>query len=254
MRFLKLQRLLVSGCLSVLPVVSGHAESAGITPYDVDAFRPVLEESKLQAPTSKALIRQGGFAGQANEYFYVDPSGPYLTFTVKGDSKRSELRQMTGDWQTSTATPQRLIGEVQVFFPENESMNQFTFMQIHDTTDDPQSLNKPLLRLVWLRSRHGIQDHLWAAIRMPRDMDQPISLDNLSGRFVDLGPRPEGFFKSEVRVQANQMVVLLNDEEKLSMDVTYWDGLNNYFKAGVYNQDPGVSKVQFRSLRYESGS
>lgn len=227
------------------------AESERIAPYDIEAFRPVLMGSKLQAPTSKTLIGMGDFEGEFNEYFYAEPTGPYLTFTVSGDSKRSEIRQMTGDWQTSTSSLRRLFGEARVFYPADISMNQFTFMQIHDTTNDPQSLNKPLLRLVWLRSRDGLDDHLWAAIRTPRDASQPISLDNLAGKFVDLGPRPEGFFASEVRVQHNQMRVLIEGQEKLSMDVSYWDGLNNYFKAGVYNQDPGTSKVQFKSLTYD---
>ena len=34
------------------------------------------------------------------------------------------------------------------------------------------------------------------------------------------------------------------------MDVSYWNGLENYYKAGVYNQDAGRSKVEFEVLRY----
>ena len=229
---------------------SAAAQTNPEAPYNLSKFHPVLDDSKLQAPTSSTLIPQGDFEDQSNQYFRLDATGQYMTFTVTGDSNRSELRQMSGDWQTSTPTWRKMIGEVKLFYPSDNSMNQYTFMQIHDTSNDPQSLNKPLIRLVWLRSRNNVDDHLWAAVRIPADPSEPISDDNLSGMFVDLGPRPSGFFKAEIKVQDNLMRVAIDNVNLLSMDVSYWDGLNNYFKAGVYNQDPGTSKVQFKSLKY----
>ncbi len=46
------------------------------------------------------------------------------------------------------------------------------------------------------------------------------------------------------------MVVIINGQTKVDMDVSYWDGLENYYKAGVYNQDPGRSRVEFESLHF----
>ncbi|MEO0514274.1 MAG: polysaccharide lyase family 7 protein [Planctomycetota bacterium] len=237
---------------AVLTCISaGSIASAEAVPYDLEKFRPVLDDSKLQAPTSSpAKINRGDFEGAANEYFFLDDTGHYLTFTVTGDSKRSELRQLSGEWDTASSTPQRLVARVKVYVPETPGLEQYTFLQIHDTTNDPGSLNKPLIRITRRGDYRKTQDHLWAAIRTPADFDKPISLDNLATLNIDLGPRPEGFFDAEIRVQNSNMTVTIDGETKVDLDVSYWDGLDNYFKAGVYNQDPGTSKVEFESLMF----
>lgn len=243
--------IFISCCWSILAlmVCGGCAAAQAQTPYDLEKFRPVLDDSKLQAPTSSpAKIERGNFDGAANEYFYLDETGQYMTFTVSGDSKRSELRQLSGDWDTATTTPQRMVGRLRVFVPETPELEQFTFLQIHDKKNGNEGLNKPLIRLTRRGDYRGTQDHLWAAIRTPDDFDQPITLDNLATLNVDLGPRPEGFFDAEIMVHQSRMVVKIDGMTKVDMDVSYWDGLPNYFKAGVYNQDPGTSKVEFESL------
>lgn len=224
---------------------------AQAVPYDLAKFRPVLDDSKLQAPTSSpALIDHGEFAGESNAYFYLDPTGQHMVFDVSGDSNRSELRQMSGDWQTSTALRRSLDARVRVDVPQTPSLDQYTFMQIHDTND---GLNKPLIRVVWRRTRSGMEDHLWAAIRVPADLGQPISLSNLDTDWIDLGARPDGFFDASITVHANQMRVLINGQVAIDKDVPYWDGLDNYFKAGVYLQDPGQYAVVFDELSYGLG-
>ena len=246
-----LQSLLYTVALLTGALGSPVWASEAPVPYDLEKFRPVLDDSKLQAPTSSpAKIEQGDFEGQSNQYLFLDETGQNLIFTITGDSKRSELRQLSGDWDTSTPTPQRLIARLKVFVPDTPQLEQFTFMQIHDKKNGNHGLNKPLLRLTWRQSRSGKTDHLWAAIRTPETTRQPISLKNLSSEWVDLGPRPEGFFDAEILVQNGQMKVILNGRTKVNKNVNYWNGLNNYFKAGVYNQDPGTSKVAFETLRY----
>lgn len=223
-------------------------------PYDLEKFQSVLDASKLQAPASSpTMIPHGEFAGQSNEYFYLDETGQYMVFTITGDSKRSELRQLSGEWDTATSTAQRLVARVKVPVPETPELEQFTFLQIHDTTNDPGSLNKPLIRITRRGKYRGTTDHLWAAIRTPDDFDQPISRDNLATLNIDLGPRPEGFFDAEIKVLNGQMTVTINGETKVDVDVSYWNGLKNYFKAGVYNQDAGTSVVYFEQLRFVEG-
>lgn len=246
---LRARRLFASLAVVYLLVLcpATHAKA----PYDLEKFRPVLDDSKLQAPTSSpAKIEQGDFAGKSNEYFFLDDTNTRLTFTVSGDSNRSELRQLSGDWDTATDTAQRLIGRIKVFRPGTSSLRQFTFMQIHDKKEGDQGLNKPLIRLAWRKSQRGNKDHLWAAIRTPKDPNKPISLKNLGSEWVNLGPRPEGFFDIEICVQQGQMTVILGGQTVVNKDVSYWNGLKNYFKAGVYNQNPGTSKVEFDVLRY----
>ena len=220
-------------------------------PYNLKKFRPVLDNSKLQAPTSSpTLIEKGKFTGKANEYFFLDPTGQYMTFTVEGDKNRSELRQETGDWDTATKTPQRMLARVKVYVPEDKQLEQYTFLQIHDKKEGDKGLNKPLLRVTLRGNYKNTRDHIWAVIRTPKDYNKPISLKNLATENVDLGPRPNGFFNIEVRVQNSHLGIAMGGQIKVNMNVSYWDGLENYFKAGVYNQDPGRSKVEFELLQY----
>jgi len=241
-------RILIAALLWITSPAAAIGQGA---PYDLKKFQSVLDDSKLQAPkSSPTLIHRGKFAGASNEYFFLDPTGQYMTFTVEGDSRRSELRQQTGDWDTASKTPQRMIARVRVFAPQDRGLEQFTFFQIHDKKNGDKGLNKPLLRITRRGYHRRKQDHLWAAIRTPKDFSKPISLSNLAGKNIDLGPRPEGFFDVEVRVQNSRMLVAINGQPKVDMDVSYWDGLDNYFKVGVYNQAPGRSKVEFESLRF----
>ncbi|RMF65928.1 MAG: polysaccharide lyase family 7 protein, partial [Calditrichaeota bacterium] len=179
------------------------------------------------------------FEGFADWYFYLaqTSSDNYMTFVMSGDHNRSELRQMN-EWKTSTSSWRKMIGEVKCFYPSTSSLDQYTFMQIHDS----DGINKPLVRLVWLRSRSGKSDHLWAVIR--------TSVSSSSYQYVDLGARPSGFFKAEIKVRNNTLKVKINGVTKVSKNVSYWSAYHNYFKAGVYLQDAGTAKVQFKSLKY----
>ena len=180
-------------------------------PYDLEKFRSVLDDSKLQAPTSSPTkIDRGDFAGASNEYFFLDKTGRFMTFTVQGEGNRSELRQSTGDWDTATETPQYLTARVRVLVPEDRGLEQFTFLQIHDKKNDNEGLNKPLLRVTRHGRYRGTNDHLWAHIRTPKNFNQPISLSNLGTKNIDLGPRPKGFFNAQVRVQNSRMIVAID--------------------------------------------
>lgn len=207
-------------------------------PYNKSKYRAVLEDSKLQAPTSSpAAVKQGDFPGFWDWYFRLDSSGQYMTFEMEGAKNRSELRQMN-EWYTSTSTWRKIIGEVKVFYPATASLNEFTFMQAHDSED----FNKPLIRLAWIRSRGGSEDHLWAIIR--------LSSETNSFQYINLGARPSSFFKCEIKIKNNRMVVRINSETRLELDVDYWESLSSYYKAGVYLQSEGSAKVQFRRLKY----
>ncbi len=225
-------------CIALLFVSTFSLVFAEGAPYNKSKYRPVLDDSKLQAPTSSpAAVNQGDFAGFSDEYFQLDSSGKYMTFEMDGSHNRSELRQME-EWYTSTSTWRKIIGEVKVFYPTTSNLNQFTFMQAHDS----EAFNKPLIRLAWIRSRQGSNDHLWAIVR--------LSSETNSFQYVNLGKRPNSFFKCEIKIKNNKMVVRINNETRFQLDVDYWESLSSYYKAGVYLQSEGSAKVQFRKLKY----
>jgi hypothetical protein len=234
--------LLIPFSVSLSPVLA-----ANVPPFDDSTFWQVLDDSRLQGPGSNTILNgdlvtgpPSPYDGYASNQFRLASTSKddYMTFQQSGDSKRSELRQLI-EWQTSTSSYRKMIGEVKVFFPSTGSLNEFTFMQVHDSGSYP---NKPLIRLAWIRNRDGFYDWLWCIRR--------TSVGSSTYIKTPLIPRPSGFFKAEILVINNELRVKINGSTKVDADVSYWDGLNSYFKAGVYLQDPGTAKTQFRRLNY----
>ncbi|MEL0638287.1 polysaccharide lyase family 7 protein [Marinomonas sp. TI.3.20] len=246
MIFLKEKVILISSILLTAFIFCSqvHAESS---PYAISQYKPVLNQVKLQAPTSVDLINQGDFLGKYNKYFYIDKATGWMSFTVTGDHHRSELRQIS-DWKTSDLDySHQMIGQAVVYKPKEGKVNEITFMQIHDVTDNKNSINKPLLRLVWLRSRHGIKNHYWAVVKE----DACRTCKNYMK--VDLGGHSISPIKFDVNVVNNLLTLTVNGKIVPSLNkynISYWAGLRSYFKSGVYNQSPGTATVKFKSLDF----
>ncbi|WOO41703.1 DUF7594 domain-containing protein [Rubellicoccus peritrichatus] len=206
-------------------------------PYDVSTFQSVLDTSKLQAPeSSPAAVNYGAFDGFADSFFKLT-SGQYMQFAMSGYAQRCELRQQN-EWVAETSTTRSMVGELKI--PSLSSpLEQFTFMQVHSSS----STNGPLLRLNWRDERSGLTDHIWATLR--------TNFIPKTATVIDLGPRPAGFFKAEIRVQDSKLTVLIDDVVKINnYDISYWDGFSNYFKAGAYINSEGSASVEFKSLDY----
>jgi len=208
----------------------------------------VLDDSYLQAPTSTKLIAQGDFSGEYNQYFYIPGSGnKWMTFEVTGDHKRSELRQVSEWYGDDQSYLYKMIGEVLVEDPQDGDVDEITFMQVHDVTNNSNAINLPLVRLVWLRERDGISNHYWAVIKE----DACKTCSNYEK--IDLGAHSTSATKFEIRIKDSKLTIKVNgsaNSDINSYDIGYWDHLENYFKAGVYNQDSGTGVVQFKTLKY----
>ncbi|WP_017446946.1 polysaccharide lyase family 7 protein [Gayadomonas joobiniege] len=218
-------------------------------PYDVQAYQAVIDDAYLQAPTSTKLIAHGDFDGQYNQYFFIPKQGnAWMTFRVSGDHKRSELRQIS-EWYVNDANyVYQLSGEVKIIDPLAESVDEITFMQIHDVTKNSNAINKPLLRVVWLRERSGIQNNYWAVIKA-----------NACLECSEYDKIPLGAYSADevaniqITVKNSRMSIAFNDQVNPQIDeydISYWDHLESYFKAGVYNQTDGTATVQFKSLNF----
>jgi hypothetical protein len=242
-RFVTIFNVILMGCAAVdnprkSLLSTDQSDLNYVAPYTSVDFQDVLAESKLQAPDSSTICQQSMMPGCSGWFFRLDDSGKIMTFNMSGDHHRSELRQVV-EWKTSSHTWKKLIGEVHIPLPETAELEQITFAQIHDSESHP---NKPLLRMVWIRSKDGYDDSLWAAVRLAVDQDQ-IS-------WTRLGKRTDDFQKFEVKVKENLLKIELNNVLKVEADVEYWQDLSSYFKAGVYLQSPGNASVRFKSLKY----
>ena len=213
------------------------------SPYSLKKFHPILDASKLQAPKSSYdplySVKYGEFAQYANKYFYLQDR-KYMTFFMCGKKNRSELR-MKKDWKVDTKKPIKLHARVKLF--RLNAKREFTFLQIHADSTLPNSINKPLLRIVWQKELHNLKNHLWAIIRTsPYPYEQ-------SYEKLDLGAMPKGFFDVDILVYTNKMTIKIDNETLVqNFDVSYWRKHYNYFKAGVYLQDEGCAKALFDTL------
>lgn len=72
-----------------------------------------------------------------------------MIFEMTGNKRRSELRQLD-EWHTSSSMSKKILGQVFLPKPQTRELTQFTFAQIHASKN---LLNKPLLRLVWMKQK-----------------------------------------------------------------------------------------------------
>ena len=215
-------------------------------PYSLDKFKSVLKKAKLQAPYSHYnkvfATKYGKFKNVCHKYFYLEDK--YMVFFMcqdRDEHKRSELR-FKDDFKVSSKKAHILIAKVKLFPLDEEK--EFTFLQIHadSTLKDVPTINKPLLRITWWRELHNIYDHLWAVIRLNNTLNSHYAK-------IDLGKRPKDFFYVKIVIKSSKLSVFINNEAKIKdFDVSYWDKFYNYFKAGVYLQGRGCSKVMFDKL------
>ena len=213
------------------------------SPYSLYKFKKVLDESKLQAPSSPYnslySIKYGKFLNAYNKYFYLQDR-KYMVFFIFVKSNRSELR-FKKDWKVNTKEPVSLEAKVKLF-PLNQK-KEFTFLQIHADSTLPDSINKPLLRIVWKKELHNIYNHLWAIIRLN---------DKKKGKYLkyNLMAMPEDFFTVRIRVQNSRLSIWVNNSKRLNdFNVDYWNKYYNYFKVGVYLQGDGCAKALFDKIK-----
>ncbi len=213
------------------------------TPYSIGKFQDILNVSKLQAPKSSfdALysVKYGDFANYSNKYFYLQ-DGKYMVFFMCGKKQRSELR-MKKEWKTDIKKSVSLYAKVKLF-PLN-AKREFTFLQIHADSNLKNSINKPLLRVVWKKTYHHLKNHIWAVIRASGNIYEQ------NYEKIDLGSMPKNFFEIKIIIKDNKLSIKVDNEYKVSgFDVSYWKRYYNYFKAGVYLQDDGCAKALFDKL------
>ncbi len=217
-------------------------------PYNAKKFHQVLKHSKLQAPTSKFNplfgTHYGMFKNIAHKYFYLTNQN-FLTFYMCGKKNRSELREKD-EWKVNTSTPHTLYAVIKL--QPLSTQTEFTFLQIHA---DPKkkiknniSINKPLLRLTWRKYYRHTQDHLWAIICT-------YSNNNYSSYIkVDLGKIKKEFQTFKITVQNSILNIFVDNQQKVHLDISYWNQLWNYYKAGVYLQSSGCARAYFKELKF----
>ncbi|MDN2663485.1 polysaccharide lyase family 7 protein [Psychromonas sp. 14N.309.X.WAT.B.A12] len=248
-------------------------------PYDYVQYIHALNNAKLQQnnpPTSSStseVVDAGEYNGFDNDYFYLDSTTGWLTFEMTGDSKRSELR-FVENFRTNTSEISTLSAEILPISPEESVASsgdgqEMTLMQVHNKGENGETddtvLSHPLLRIVWDGESRTDDDTgdsysnaYWAIIKTNayecKDDSNPNYNDNCpdSYDFYYLADYDQdNATKFDIEAGDSTLIINVDGDEKVNIDITYWDDLYSYFKAGVYNQyEDGTSTVQFKSLTY----
>jgi hypothetical protein len=230
----------------IYETIPTYDDTKSVIPYNINKFKDVLDKSKYQSPHDETTIDYGGFDNYKSKNFYAD-SDENLYFVlnkkVDAEKERSELRQGPNPWSTADTEGNYWVATLKCFKPALP-LSSYTWMQIHGTQD---TFNYPILRLLWVRNREGIYDHIWAITIISNPNEVKIY------DWVDLGPRPDGFFNAAVYILNNVMDILINDKIVKTYNVAYWEDVQNYFKAGIYInlfKDGGEGGVAFKELHF----
>ncbi len=213
-------------------------------PYDLARFRPVLDRCKLQYPTGTA-VPYGKLRDVRRPYFFARDDAVWFVVHKSREMEkiRSELREK-GDWHTDDVPGHSWHANLRCFKPK-KGVDSYTWMQVHGTDD---TFDYPILRLMWVRNYEGRYDHLWAIVIV-----SDAYVEEKVYEWVDLGKRPGGYFDVDVSFLDNRMEVSVAGKTIISRDVSYWERVANYFKAGVYvnrHDDAGSAAVAFQKLQF----
>ena len=193
-----------------------------------------LRQWKLQIP-GPLEIKQ--LAGYSSGYFFLNKNREMvfkLDAAEKGTTTnahyvRSELRHAL-NWHISES--HTMSAEVKAI--AHLDPDKVTMLQIHGIQEDGSDA-PPLLRVAL---NHG---DLFAMIKPDNEGERTDSILLKKGVLTN-------WFKVEITVKKSQLVITVDNQQKLSQSLAYWK-YPNYFKAGCYPQAvQGTAEVFFRKL------
>lgn len=211
-------------------------------PSNEAKFQHVLERAKLQAPDSSTS--ESNLFGYASSYFTLQ-DGRYIQFETKGQSKRSELREMEIDGDKaawSVLSLKRLHAEIAVPRPD-EDLDEITILQIHCGV-------KPALRISWRRTyeENGVtySDCIISNVR------EGLGGSDTVKKF--LAERSSRMTSYDIRVNDGKLNVWIGGDHVLNeASLHFWEEFPTcYFKAGVYinhvSSDSATARTEFEEL------
>ncbi len=194
------------------------------------------------------------------DYFYFNNDanvGSSLYFKVNESVvSRTELRLQSFQADSVTPSP-RFSGTFKIRGSKAVRSEDFTVAQLHVdtnsslTTDANVITNSPMLRIAYIHSRDGIDNHFWAIFR-------PNPNDNGSGayEYVSLGEAVTGAsndnsFIMKYGTNSGTKIWVVANGEATRFDISQWkqDDIYIYHKAGCYTDgDVGDCQIQFTEL------
>lgn len=171
-----------------------------------------------------------------------------MTFNIKGNRMRSELRQMDANGpeaEWSVEDPHTMKARVEIAEPE-EGITEITFLQIL-CTDGVDFW--PAMRISWRREFEGREDLIAATIRMG------TGSESYNFRQFYLRRRNAAQMWT-VKVSKSRLQIFANGRRVLRSCLEFWEPFVCNFKAGAYLQNPTRDDVYanttFKELTWDS--
>lgn len=222
-------------------------------PY-IDSFKYVLESSHYESPDGSQFVVNENFRSDS---FYLDRDQNLLFALYKEPNSQKTASQLIQKqtWHTSEDNGNYLISIARCYKPKE--VDSYTWIQVHGVgkNDANRSVyyDYPLVSLTWERNMKDVYDHIWAVItKSSPGVDEPKIYE-----WVDLGARPDNFFAAEIHIVHNIMEIKINHSTLSIQNISYWEDVPSYFKAGISLGsyiDGGEAGVSFSELRYENNA
>ncbi len=251
-----------------------------VAPYSIDAFKNVIKKSKLQRwdesldEGEKTEISNSELMDESyfDDYFYAYEGSNELVFKMWGDGNRAELRVEENFDITDADIARVLSASLQPIGIQetlaNSDGDEVTFLQVHNKGTNEQGegyIPHPLLRVVYEEERNidGVdyQGHYLAVIKTnamncssggEHEGQTECESENAYQRF-SLG-KADLTRMTDIDVIISESTLSIKVDGQTTdvdnFDISYWDHLLSYFKAGVYNQYDDYDDQQWSEVRF----
>jgi len=233
----------------------------GEFPYDYPKYQDALDNANLQQ--NDIIIKSAGnFDGFSNTGFYINSSSNWLTFDSNGLGNNSQLRfthEFSVDdedfYRLSAAVLPSLISEENTLETVNEVEPETTLLQI-DNTDG----YAPLLRITWYSGiRNDHSNSYWAIVNSSNCTESEADSSSCYSQYYLADYDATNVTKFDILIEDSSVTINADEENIIDkLNVSDWNGINNYFTAGTHNQDVEGNNidtnisVQYKTLTYNT--
>jgi len=216
-----------------------------LIPSKSSRFRTALRNCHLQFPLSRPVaVYRPALQDFSNWFYFLTPDDTMMISQYGGRGRRTELLHEKY-WDSDSRWEKMMNVTFRMPTPPAHSgVRQVTIAQIHHLPEYGET-DGPLLRM-----HYRDNDSLTVNIRVTQTPKKVRSFALLS-RWPD-----NEWINVETRVfrqgSDTMLTVKVNGEEKIVMDINYWEFHKNYFKAGAYmsatETSTHVNTVEFKQL------
>ena len=247
-------------CLSLTACGSSGGSSStemtyfGEYVYDYPSYQDALDNADLYQGDSK-IITAGEYSDEETDGFYLDDVSNQMTFAIDAENNYSELR-FTTDFNSDDDDFYRLLAELLPLTETDEVITASTEQQVTLLQVANDEGYAPLVKIIWdSATRDNHSNSYWAVVNTGNctEADETTSCFSYTYLMDYDATSPTKF---EILVENNQLsvdVTSANSTAEMTLTISDWADISQYFTAGVSNEDANsTTTVQFKTLTYNT--